>query len=254
MTGSALVIPLLSHPKCLLITLAVDRRLLKHLRKREMLAHVKSKQPRISLETKSTPAQRPWVVCVGNRDQKTFRHLIFITFSFPFTTCCSTGCICNAIFPPKWFISVSTRVAQSALFWCTFWSCISSCLWHLFQYLICCGMLRLCPPSAYFVLGRVDKKRLFYYYLNNYLVKLFFQTPCVQIHALCFVPQPSVFLKVSADILRDLSGSEQFTHLATIPNPLGKTEQFWCFPESRLMLTPIPSMEQAVKILGSDCL
>lgn len=153
------------------------------------------------------------VSCVeGNRYQKMLRHLIFIIFFFPFTTCCSTGCICNAIFPLKWFISVSIRV-HSLL---CFGACsglafhLLSRLWHLFQYLICCGMLRLCPPSAYFVLGRVDKKRLFYYYLNNYLVKLFFQTPCVQIHALYFVSTVlAVFLKASADILRDLSGSEQ---------------------------------------------
>lgn len=110
MTGSALIIPLLSHWKCLLITLAVDSRLLKHLRKREMLGHVKSKQPWISLETESTPAQHPWVMCMGNWYQKMLRHLIFIKFFFPFTTCCSTGCTCNAVFPLKWFISVSIRV------------------------------------------------------------------------------------------------------------------------------------------------
>lgn len=173
MTWSALIIPLLPHWKCLLITLAVDRRLLKHLRKREMLAHANSKQPWISLETKSTPAQHPWVVCVGNQYQKMLRHLIFINFFFPFTTCCSTGCICNAIFPLEWFISVSMRV-HSLL---CFGACLGlafhllSCLWHLFISVVCCAMLRLCPPSAYFVLGRVDKKRLFYYYLKNYLVK-----------------------------------------------------------------------------------
>lgn len=131
---------------------------------------------------------------MGNRHQKTLRHLIFIKFFFPFTTCCSTGCICNAISPLKWFISVSIRV-HSLL---CFGACsglafhLLSCLWHLFQYLVCCGMLRRCPPSAYFVLGRVDKKRLFCYYLNNYLVKLLFQTACVQTHALYFVHQHSL--------------------------------------------------------------
>lgn len=198
MTESALIIPLLSHQKRLLITLAVDSRLLKHLRKREMLAHVKSKRPRISVETKSTPAQHPWVVWRGIGTRKCWDIWFSLIFFSPFTTCCSTGCVCNAIFPLKWFISVSIRV-HSLL---CFGACsglafhLLSCLWHLFQYLICCGMLRLCPPSAYFVLGRVDKKRLFYYYLNNYLVKLFFQTPCVQIHALYFVSTVlAVFLK-----------------------------------------------------------
>lgn len=180
-----------------------------------MLAHVKSKQPWISFETKSTPAQHSWVVCVRNQYQKMLRHLIFITFFFfPFTTCYSTGCICNAISPLKWFISVSIRV-HSLL---CFGACsglafhLLSYLWHLFQYLVCCGMSRLCPPSAYFVLQGVDKKRLFYYYLNNYLVKLFFQTPCVQIQMPCtlfIITVFAVFLRASADILGDLSGSEQ---------------------------------------------
>lgn len=196
MTGSALVIPLLSHWKCLLITLAVDSRFLKHLRKRQMSVHVKNEQPWISLGTKPAPAQHPWAVCVENGYQEALRHLIFIFFP-PFTICCSTERICNAVSPPKCFISVSRRLhrllcfgACSAL---TFQ--MLSCLQCLVWCLVCCGVLRLCPDPAYFMSGKSEwKKGLFYYYLNDYLVKLFSQAPCVQIHALYFVPATQTLL------------------------------------------------------------
>lgn len=99
------------------------------------------------------------------------------------------------------------------------------------------------------------KKILFYYYLNDSLVKLFFQAPCVQIHALYFVPAMQTLLhfwklqQTSSGTCLTLSNS----HLVTISNPPGNTEGFWHFTEPRLLLTPILFMNQAVKTAGSDC-
>lgn len=205
MTGSALIIPLLSHWKCLLITLAVDSRFLKHLRKRQMLVHVKSEQPWISLETKSAPAQHPWVVCMGNRFQKTLRHLIFINFfsHSPY-----------AISLLKWFISVSIRLHSPLCFGAcsglTFQ--LLSCLQHLFQYLVCWGMLRLCPPLAYLVSGIVDEKKIILWLSEWLSGKIIFPgSLCANIClVLCSCSTVfAVFLKAPGDILRDLSDSEQ---------------------------------------------
>lgn len=82
-------------------------------------------------------------------------------FFFPFTICCDNECICNAVSPLKWFISVSTRLCSPFCFGaCSFLAFqLPSCLQHLFQYLVCCGMLRLCSLLAYFVSGRVDEQK-----------------------------------------------------------------------------------------------
>lgn len=88
-------------------------------------------------------------------------------------------------------------------------------------------MLRLCPHLAYFVSGRVDKKRLFYDYLNDYLVKLFFQACCVK-YMPCTLFISTVFT-LFLKALADTSGtclSVSNSNLVTISNPLGNTEEF----------------------------
>lgn len=56
------------------------------------------------------------------------------------------------------------------------------------------------------------EKRLFCDYLYDYLVKLLFQVPCVQIHALYLVHTAQIFaayVKATAENFRDFSGPEQ---------------------------------------------
>lgn len=130
-----------------------------------------------------------------------------------------------------------------------------SCLQYLFQYIVCCGMLRLRPLLVYFVSGRVAEKKIILLLSEWFSGKIIFPgslcaNTCL---VLCSCNADfAAFLKAPADIFRDcltLSNS----HLVTISNPPGNTEGFWHFTEPRLLLTPILFMNQAVKTAGSDC-